>query len=329
MRKRLISGTIAAFALAFAVQGCRNDFELALPGGPVPVIYGVISPDDSVHRIYLSQTIPSRDSLPSAPPEADVFLELRTPEGLVIERKRLTRVQGLPKTDGFFRMEPNFYYECAAMDIVEPSPGKRILYALTAALSGNTNYLYAETEIPPEPFLQFGKGLNTLIPVNLYPEKGENEINIFLPDTLWSEFHAVVHYSEKINQAWQTKSIRYHRKYPAVIRNSDTRSDHFYLDEGWFFTLIINNIKQDTLVQARRFSHMEFGMNYASRTFNDYYRSVQYQSDLDPSVYSNIVSGMGMFCAANSRFYSGFTLNSRSLDSLINGICTRDLKFID
>ncbi|HBB91741.1 MAG: hypothetical protein A2X22_13920 [Bacteroidetes bacterium GWF2_49_14] len=337
MRKRLSIEYFAVLALILAGQGCRNDIDLVLSSDPIPVVYGIISPDDSIHRIYLTQSINPMDSpgnLTAAPfvvtvPEADVFLELRTPEGLVIERSRLRRVQGLPRMEGIFRAEPNVHYECAAMNIIDPAPGTMVLYTLTVALSGNPHFLYAETEIPPEPSLQFGKGLHTHTPVNLFPEQTENEISIYLPDTLWTEFHVVVHYFEKINQDWQHQSIRYKRNYPAVIRNSDTRTDHFNLDEGWFFTLIINNIKKDPLVQARRFDHMEFGVTYASRAFNDYYRSIQYESDLDNSLYSNIVSGMGLFCASNSRHYSGFMLNPRSLDSLMNGICTRGLKFVE
>ncbi len=321
--------------MVLAGLGCRNDFDLALSSDPIPVAYGIISPDDSVHRIYLTQSInplDSRGNLTSAPfvvavPKADVFLELRTPEGLVIERSRLSRVEGLPRMEGIFRADQNVFYECAAMNIIDPDPGEKILYTLTAAISGNPHYLYAETEIPPEPSLQFGKGLHAHSPVNLFPVETENVINIFLPDTLWSEFHALIYYSEKINQVWLPKSILYNRNYPAVIRNSDTRYDRFNLDEGWFFTLIINNIKKDQQVQERRFDRMEFGMTYASRAFNDYYRFIQYQSDLDNSLYSNIVSGIGLFCASNSRYYKGFSLDSRSLDSLANGICTRDLKF--
>ena len=116
---------------------------------------------------------------------------------------------------------------------------------------------------------------------------------------------------------------------PAVSRYLYNRFDRFDLNEEWFFTRIVRLIKPDSTVLARRFHSIELLATYAGKSYHDYQQFFNSASDLTPTAYSNIENAFGLFGSFNTTRYPDFTLDRRSMDSLVYGICTRPQRWVD
>lgn len=319
--------------LCLAGSSCRNDFDLVVPGESIPVIYGLISPQDSVHRIRLTRSFSgSGSALEMAKscdslyyPDAEVFLELRNPDGRVIDRKKLQRTLLPDRSDGLFCISPNYDYQCSPMPVIDSDTNHPAHYVLSVTLPGSQKFCYAETVVPPLPSLKMPELWRNQHFIDLFID---NRIGILLPDQYFTEFKVLLHYSELKSGNWSQKQVLHERRYIAAVRNSLTRFDELNLNEDWFINLVVHSIQIDTTVQARHLDQIEFRFTYAGKAFNDLYNSTRFMSDLIATGYSNITGGYGMFSSFNTRFYKDFMLNPRSMDSLVGGICTRPLRFV-
>jgi hypothetical protein len=317
--------------MAIFITGCNNDLDLVSPSDPVPLVYGMISPEDSIHTIRLTFSTPAGEGVTdngiAALLNAEMFLDLRTPDGTVIERSQLVLNRTVETGSGTRSGYPHYLFSCPGMNPVVSYNEKPGLYALTISFPELSRFVYAETRIPPEPYLMMESGLVPGRPVNLYAEPGYNEVLILLPDTLCGEFSAVIRYSEQRESVWTEKSITYERQYGSAIRTNLDRYDSFVLNEAWFFSQVVNHIFPDETVLRRRFESIELRLTYASAELDHYRKSFEFSSDFVQGGYSNVVSGMGLFISFNSHDYREFTLNKQSMDSLVDGICTRKLGF--
>ena len=128
MKKLLLLLPVVGLFLA----ACSNEFEVTAPWKEVPVVYGLISPDDTAHYVRVEKAFldPEKSALEIAkiadsiyyPENAiTVFLERDSDK----KRFQMTRVdgakEGYPRKDGIFATSPNWLYK------VKPTPGQPVL----------------------------------------------------------------------------------------------------------------------------------------------------------------------------------------------------------
>ena len=128
MKKLLLLLPVVGLFLA----ACSNEFEVTAPWKEVPVLYAVISPDDTAHYVRVEKAFldPEKSALEIAkiadsiyyPENAiTVFLERDSDK----KRFQMTRVdgakEGYPRKDGTFATSPNWLYK------VKPTPGQPVL----------------------------------------------------------------------------------------------------------------------------------------------------------------------------------------------------------
>ena len=313
------------FLVLLLGAGCTQELDIILPGKPVIIVYGVVSPDDSLHRIRVSRSASDKDV--SWFQDAEVFLELRTSRGDVVERRQMNPDSPGVEIPGPGNSGKAVLYTCPSMQMQTGSPENPATYALTLSVPRENLYVYGETHIPQEPFLILGDGLRRGTSLTVYPQNDENRIEILLPDLVWVEFHTLIHYTEFYKDSSVRKTIDYSREYKAEVRNSGNRFDHFNFDADWFINQILAHVKRDSFVTGRRLESIEFIQVHGTREFSEYRDSYSLSPDMGATLYSNVTGGMGLFTASNTRKYSGFSLNAISLDSLANGICTKRLLF--
>lgn len=119
-------------AVGLFVAACSNDFEVTAPWKEVPVVYALISPDDTAHYVRVEKAFldPDKSALEIAkiadsiyyPENAiTVFLERDSDK----KRFQMTRVEGAkegyPRKDGTFATSPNWLYK------VKPLPGQPVV----------------------------------------------------------------------------------------------------------------------------------------------------------------------------------------------------------
>ena len=98
----------------------------------------------------------------------EVFLDLTSPEGVLIERKKMDQVQGADKKDGKFLTSPNLYFECTSFSLALTKPPVVLDYTLNVLSPENGISSVSKSRIPMEPSLMMPLGLVTRGTLNLY-----------------------------------------------------------------------------------------------------------------------------------------------------------------
>lgn len=323
-----------AVLLIVIVVACDNEIDLFDPIVPVPVVYGLICPDDSVYQIKLMKTFgPTynwakdakiNDSLYYHDPE--VFLDLRSDSGLVLERIRFYETIIEDKEDGLFSTSPNKILCASGFQLRYPfEESGDMTYYLTIRIPEYDKVIYAETSIPKKPDIVCN--IRTNEKINMYDYfVHPKRINI-LPDKNYAtELNLYFYYDEMINEQWQPQTITYLRKYGIAI-GLNSIADTIYFSPQWFYQLVKNRIEENPEVQRRRFKSIDIHKKFLSSEFYNYQKSLDFQSDYYMNTFSNIVNGIGVFSSYTQRFITGITLHPQSIDSLVSGQYTRGLKF--
>ncbi len=323
---RLIVVGLLLFVLA-----CSNELDLIVPAESTPIVYGVLCPQDSIHKVKILKSFicDSRPEDCAKIPDslyytdATVFLELRSEDGYVIERTQLHKENLGSKDEGFFASSPNWFYTNQEMQLISSSEGRLVYYYLTIFLPENNSSVFAKALIPPTPKLSVN--LRSDATLNLYQAKPPEAI-ISRSKVYAQEFSVIINIEEEIHGRWEPQKVSYIRKYGLQgLRGGKT--DTLFFDAGWFFPMISGKIKDNPEVTGRRFLNIQIIKRFIDPAYYEYYSSLHYGTDLFENMLTNIVNGLGLFAAYNKSELSGITLDQRSLDSLALGSITRQLLF--
>lgn len=333
MRQRLVNIYKAVFLIAIIVA-CDNEIDLFDSVDPIPVVYGVICPDDSVHQIKLTKTFGSdynwakdakiNDSLYYQNPE--VFLDLRSDSGYVLERIRFYETIIENKEDGLFSASPNKVLNARGFMLRYPfEESGDLTYYLTIRIPEYDKIVFAETSIPRRPEIACNIRKNEVI--NLYDYFVHPKRIIIPPDEDYViDLNLYFYYDEMINKQWQSGSFTYSKKY-GIADGQFYNPDTVFFSPQWFYQLVGNRIPENPEVQRRRFKSIDIQKKLISSEFYHYQKSLNFQSDLYTNTFSNIVNGIGIFTSYTQQYITGITLHPQSLDSLASGQYTKGLKF--
>jgi hypothetical protein len=319
-------------------MGCADEVEVTKPGKTLPVVYGVLCPQDSVHRILVRRSFLCKDSIDfyaGIPDslyfkELEINLELRSNKGFVLDRFTFLPETIMPRDEGIFASEPNILYSARNLPLLMPNSGEDDFseydYFLTIYIPELNTSVTAETHIPPN--------LNLSSPRDLEPFcmdmiKEETLNFIWLRSfTFDLEFIVKVNFEEEINGEWQPAQVHYRKWSGHIPKGFSMPPDQFILTGEWFYTMMTGRVSKNKAITARRFRSIDFEFITIDPIFSYYYYSTHYQTDYNEDTFSNIVNGQGLFCACCRRQWNGFTITGQSLDSLANGCMTRHLKFV-
>ena len=73
---------------------------------------------------------------------------------------------------------------------------------------------------------------------------------------------------------------------------------------------------------------MNFVIQSSDPALSEYINSIDADLDLPIAPYSNIENGLGIFAMTRRSEIKGYTLDYKSLDSLVHGRYTKHLKFV-
>lgn len=155
MKKLLL---LLPFGLFLAA--CSNDFEVTAPWKDIPVVYAILSPQDSAHYIRVEKAFvdPDKSALEIAQivdslyyPESAITVWL-VPTDNTANRLQLHRVdgalEGYPRSAGVFAGQPNWLYKVKAGGNFALQPGKT--YRLLIERADGKADVTAETTLPKD-----------------------------------------------------------------------------------------------------------------------------------------------------------------------------------
>jgi hypothetical protein len=316
------------------LMSCGNDIDLITYADPIPVVYGIICPKDSIHEITLKRSFICENNIPlysSNPdsnyyPNAQVFLETRVQSGEIIQRTEMFKYELPPRETDLFVSSPNYVYRCLKKDMIDPNPDvKELRYALTINIPDQNKSIIAESLIPPVPEIVEPKEGSSPFQLNLLISKPyrflwKGSLDYYI------EFETRVNFLEEINGEWKKNSISHYRQYNHWDKEV-LKPGEVLITGDWFYPMIGGKIQADPRVTSRKFISIDFIIKSSDASFYDYFSYEHFQTDLSTNTYTNIINGLGIFVAYNKIEWKGYTLNPASLSQLAVGKYTKHLNF--
>ncbi len=328
------------FFVAVLVASCSNDFELTDDWKDIPIVYGLLSPVDSVNYIRVEKAFldPNTSALEIAQRPDSLYYENITVQishdksDQVFELIRVDgNTIGLEREGGVFAQAPNYLYQ-----LVLP-PGELLVggdyYKLNINRGDNKEDIVAETRILRE--IRIEKPKN---PVSIDWLYGENESElevdwIFTEEVALFDLKIQFNYKEYPNNQPQEavekqlvwlvdKSIKPKSDGSTVIRND--------LPAGLFYQFLGSNIAVDPGM-TRIFQNFDIKVIGGGAEILEYIEVGLAATGITSSQiitsYSNLSDGLGIFSSITHSSVKGNTLRPESRDTLRDGIYTRDLNF--
>lgn len=316
-------------------SACSNEFDIAAPFKEIPVVYGIISPDDSAHYIRIERAFIDPDA--SAYVVAKIADSLYYPANAIsvflqrvgnAQRYQLTRVDGnldgYIRDTGTFARTPNWLYKIKDNQlsggltggatyrlIIERADGK-------PAITGETTVPDTMMLIRPEPSVFTPRRINIAGSVPIVVE-WRCRANAVIFDVYLN-----IRYREiASNGSQETKSFRW-KAAKNVLRENTVIGGGFYRGRSTFlatdfYNALLQNIEPSTTLQ-RYFNGIDVIVEGAGPEIAAYQESEAVNSGLTgaevSTSYTNLSEGFGIFTARKSWPFPNFELESKSVDSL-------------
>jgi hypothetical protein len=340
MRNSVLLGI--ALCLCYA---CSNDFEVTAPWDEVPVVYAIISPQDTATYIRVEKAFlsPERSALEVAkiadslyyPENAiEVFLER---DGAPNTRVKLTRVdgvaEGIVRAEGIFASQPNWLYKYKSNTGQFIEDGKR--YKLTIKRADGGIDITAVTTVPGKITMTKPNESQTIDIVNFLPGP-PTEIR-------WScDENATlcnIDFIIRFREVDPTNGVildRKELKYAGGRNILSTQNSlgnwrgSYALSGTTFYNFLRANI-DSTVNVWRYFEKSTIIIEGGGKEINAALEAAQANAGVTGAEiinsYSNISEGFGIFTGKSRRVYDNLLIGSITVDSMDNNIITRKLNF--
>lgn len=330
--------------LVWVFQACETGFDPYIPSKPIPVVYGVINPDDSLYQIRLTRSFvgPGNAYDYSQIPDslyfnsAEVYLETYLPNKKLHESTELELVEIEPRSEGIFASQPNMVYQTdfhhlgirPEQFIEQGLPYDADLH-LRVIIPGYRDTIIAQTRLKKPP-----RVVNPRANYQKVYFYGEVPFQIEWTHTEsdnYFELQVVMKYREVLADGereaqvdWVLSGIEYNEQ---TIPGGTNNFYAYYFRPETFYSQVRANIPYDPEVKGRVIKNLDFVILTSDKTIKDYNRVGEIADDYHGASYSNVTNGLGVFTAYNTTGVYNLRLGYRELDSLAFGHYTRHLNF--
>jgi len=327
-----------ALALALLFTACSTEVDLEAEWEDIPVVYAFLSTQDTAHYVRVQKVFsePGGNALEIAQITDSIYYRevaveltnMRTEETVVLQRVNGAD-EGYPKEEGTFANDPNVLYKVRANEIGLQGGD---LVRLTINRNDETPPAIAETRILSPIDTSANPSPSIRIPRLRYTQ---NLTVTFIPseESKLFDVQFLIHYRESIDSDNPTDFVERELVWP--IAEGFTRDD--------------NNVRESVVVRGQSF-YQFLGLNIPPadgkiRIFDgmDLFITAGGQEMLELlelsnanigitsaqsiPVYSNVEGGLGVFTSRYQLQRNGIQVTQEALDSLIDGVYTRQLNF--
>jgi uncharacterized protein DUF4249 len=320
--------------IAFA-NSCDNTIDLTADAKDIPIVYGLLSRSDSVHYIKIQKAFLGADgdnALDVAQIADSLFynnLDVKIERANTGEIYSLNRVdgnqEGQVKEEGIFADQPNYLYKFILPQGEELVEGAE--YALSIIRGDEKPVVTASCNIVSDFDLSLplaGSEINFRY----------SSYRMTWKKTAGSAFYdvkMVVRFLERANNdPYVSKSIVWDIEDNISAEGGSPTVFNFSFDGEEFYRFLGAELDDDDSF-SRIFEGLDFIVDAGGEDLYEYVNIGQANTGITSSqvipTYTNLSEGFGVFSSRNRMNYDGFALKGESLDSLRNGIHTRDLNF--
>ena len=316
---------------------CNNDLDLTADWKDIPVVYGILSINNSTHYLRIEKAFldPATGAyelakIPDSLYYADARVELvRVSNGAVFPLTRVDgNLEGLVRDTGVFANAPNYLYKISNSQI-NLQGGEEM--ELRIYRGENLPPATARTIILPQMDFQQNRppGLisrwNQQVPVRVGWRPNSDNAQFFDIEISMAYDETLPDMPGITNKTITWKPfVNYPRPEGSSFVDASIESDPFYQFVGSSIPVIPG--------AKRAFRGLTFTVIGGGREIYDFVNltlagSSSVTSAQDAPVYSNVDGGVGIFTSSSRVSQSGVGLATEARDSLIFGRYTKDLGF--
>ncbi len=324
MRILLLVAVLSVF-----MTGCKEDFDIAAERKDIPVVYGLLSRQDTAHYIKVERAFldPKRSAFDLAQiPDSfyyqnlDVKIEDLNDGKFYTMREVDGTNEGYPRKPGPFAQFPNIMYKLTAAELplrpegtyklhINRGDGSPVVTATTTLVED-----FNITTPSPTARMQIVNTSQTLVR--------------WLPsdNAAFYDVYVTTHFTEApFNNPNDTilKSIRW------KVADRVTANQVSFLGEN-YLRFLRDNLEKNEAIN-RELIGVDVTVVAGGPEFFDYVNVIIANSGITSSEevpnYSNISEGLGIFSSRARAYSPNHDLTPQSLDTLKNGAITRDLNF--
>ncbi len=319
------------------LSACSTDFELEADWKDISIVYGFLSIQDTAHYIRVEKAFlaPGSDATKIAKIADSLYYDdkvqvqlqrVNSGQTFTLERVDGT-LEGYSREEGTFAKQPNILYKIRASDI-KLKAGETIRLIVNRGESAEP--VTAETvvlsEISP-------RETNPANPVNFGYERNvsfawDSDVSAQIFD-----LSLEIHYRESVPGSsgnFISKKLNWTLN-SEILREDNSSVRTTYTIKGEEFFRFMQASLEPVNDRIRIFDNFDLRITGAGAELVELLRVARANSGITSSqaipLYTNISEGRGIFSSRSSAVRTGLTLNTASLDSLKNGIYTRNLNF--
>lgn len=319
-------GSAAILLSMMAVMSCDNELDLVESGDDIPVVYGILDVGDTSHYVRVERSFidESTSALVLAQDPSNFFYDdlqvIMTNEasGTAVQLQRIDgAVDGYPREDGVFADSPNYLYKVVASDF-GLAAGDAVSLSV---LRGEESIASASTSVVELP---------TLVRPNVSRTSSTVQFNAANPagieiryrhpdDDLVFDVLIVL----TISESGQSQEVVI-----PVAQGTDDLDLDYPLES--FYSQVRSAFINEPVVNRSLLS-ARFELTASGRELSDYLRvktaNLGITSSQEPPRFTNIEGGFGVFSSRSKLVTRELAPTTLTLDSLANGVFTRDLGF--
>jgi hypothetical protein len=318
-------GVFFCFCLV-VISSCDNDFDLIEGNVDVPVIYGLLSAQDTAHYIRVEKAFVDENisgtALAQDPANLyyeDVEVQLtHIPSGQVFSLEKVDgNLEGYVREPGAFAQAPNTLYKIRNSEInfVEEEE-----YQLSVNIPGEetitSSTFIIEPTFPSSPGAEAAE-------IAFFEDKSISFT--WTPGNLsfLTSCKMNISYIEQVGSETEIKELEWN-----LFNNVDTRT--YRIDKNAFFTFLGNNIEADPQIN-RIFLNIDIYYYGGGEEIKDYLTvsnaNLGITSSGDVPVYSNLSRGRGIFSSRSATVIENVQLTRDTEELLKTNPLTADLNF--
>lgn len=321
---------------------CEVDFDPNTDAESIPVVFGIIDPDDTLYSIRLTKTFQCTGSTNSCvkQPMVQYFIhptvefELLTVDGKLLNRRELIPMIAAPKKPGFFSQEPNIIYGINRSDFeFENDVGPVITQhhlILKIKTTETSVFTYSDVEVRVRPTIIYPRN-HYEANFALFDENMERVTWIGFPDL----FHNVVFrvgYLEQLEDSSRMDFFDVNFPVdPFDLTNPNWTLLEYRIDGIKFLKTMKRWFSDKEIpagLQYRKITSLDVLVVSITDNYRLYVDALARDANVDIREPSNITNGIGLFALKRTTTSYGHSFNFETMDSIANSELTKHLKFI-
>lgn len=335
--------TFLGGCLALLTFSCEVDFSPNTNANPIPVIYGIINPDDSLYYIRLTKTFQctSNTNQCAKQPTVQFFdhptveFELLSYNNKLLNRGFLTAMVVPAKESGFFSQEPNMVYGISQKNFEfendDPFGNLDATQLILKIKTTETAYLtYSKVDITRPARIQVPRA-NKPYSFSLFEQRMER----ISWDGTMNQFHTIIFrigYIEHLRDSVRNDFVDV--EFPVDPLDPTLSGDKFYeypVDGQDFLRklkLSFRNKEEPAGLDYRKITSLDILVVSINDEYRLYMNALKRDANVDIEAPSNITNGIGLLCVKYIATSPGHSFNYKTMDSIANSQLTKHLKFV-